>query len=125
MLYFSKDLFLLKNVIDKLKTKSFSIETQYKFLKLNKIVEEELDIYEEQKNLLIQNFGQKDEEGKFIIENGGLKIKAEDVEACEKRAAELNAMKISFPDIYFSLNELDSLGLTLEDLACLEPFIKN
>jgi len=37
---------------------------------------------------------------------------------------EMNNRQITLPDIYFSLDELEPLGLTLGELELLEPFIK-
>ena len=37
---------------------------------------------------------------------------------------EINSIQVQFPDIYFSLEELEPLGLTLGELELLEPFIK-
>ena len=37
---------------------------------------------------------------------------------------QLEKSDASFPDIYFSIDELDKLELTLDELRTLEPFIK-
>lgn len=125
MLYPSKNLFLLKGIIEKIKSKTFSIETQYKFLKLSKIIDSEIEIFEEQRKMLIENFGERDEAGNFVVEDGGIKIKVDSQEECEKKVRELNEMQVQFPDMYFSLPELEPLDLTLEDLLFLDQFIKN
>ena len=120
MLYPSKNLFLLKGIIEKIKSKTFSIETQYKFLKLSKIIDSEIEIFEEQRKMLIENFGERDEAGNFVVEDGGIKIKVDSQEECEKKVRELNEMQVQFPDMYFSLPELEPLDLTLEDLLFLD-----
>jgi hypothetical protein len=43
---------------------------------------------------------------------------------CLEKVLEINSLEVSFPDIYFSLSELEPLGLTLQELMYLEPFIK-
>lgn len=125
MIYKSENLIYLQNIIDKIKTKTFSIETQYKFLKISKIIKSEIAILEEQKHLLVEQYGEKDDDQNYITKNGAIKIREDSVNECARKVRELNEMEISFPDIYFSLNELDSIGLTLEDLMYLDPFIKN
>lgn len=125
MIYKSKDLFSLKQIIDKIKTKSFSVETQYKFLKLYKIVCNELAIFDEQKALLLENYGERDSEGNFVVEMNGVKISDDKVEECRAKVEELNNMEITFQDFYFSLDELSELQLSLEDMMYLEPFIKD
>lgn len=125
MIYPSENLNGLIALITRIKTKSFSIETQYKFIKLAKIMEEELAIVNEQKYLLLDNYAEKDEKGMFImLDDGGVKIKEEYLEECSKKISELNSRQITIPDITFSLDELEPLELTLEELFILEPLIK-
>lgn len=125
MIYPSENLNGLIALISRIKTKNFSIETQYKFIKLAKIMEEELAIVNEQKYLLLDNYAEKDEKGRFVmLDDGGVKIKEEFLEECTEKINELNERQITVPDITFSLDELEPLELTLEELFILEPLIK-
>jgi len=47
MVYSNGRLYMLNALIEKVKGLNFSIQTQYKFLKINKVVQSELDIYEQ------------------------------------------------------------------------------
>lgn len=125
MTYSAGDLKGLINLIDKIKTKTFDINTQYKFLKISKVAKEEFELLGEQQSLLLQEYGEKDADGKYVInEDGGFKIKTELIQECAAKVNELNTHPVQFPDIYFSLDEFDNLGFTLEDLELLDPFIK-
>jgi hypothetical protein len=63
-------------LIDKLKEKTFDINTQYKFIKLSKVIKEESQYAVEQELLLFNAYGERDEKGQFIAnEQGGVKIK--------------------------------------------------
>lgn len=125
MVYKNSNLPALEKLIERIKIMSFSVQTQYKFLKIRKTIKEETDLYDEQRKFLIENYAEKDNEGHFIIlEDGGLKIKADCLEECSAKIKEINEFQVTFPDIYFSLDELEPLGLTLEELELLEPFIK-
>ena len=125
MIYPSENLNGLIALISRIKTKNFSIETQYKFIKLAKIMEEELAIVNEQKYLLLDNYAEKDEKGRFImLDDGGVKIKEEFLGECTEKINELNERQITIPDIKVSLDELEPLELTLEELFILEPLIK-
>jgi hypothetical protein len=42
----------------------------------------------------------------------------------EKAITEIQEVEIQVSDIYFSLDELEDLGLTFYELNVLEPFIK-
>ena len=125
MIYSAQKLRDLTSLINRIKTKTFGIETQYKFLKLLKIATEEQSFVDEQLIILLDNYGEKKETGQIIMnEKGGFKIKDEYLEACAEKIEEINKRQVQFPDIYFSLDELEPLGLTLGELELLEPFIK-
>lgn len=115
----------LSKIIDKIKEKTFDINTQYKFIKISKVIREEEELVNEQQFLLLKQYAEKNEDGQFIVnKDGGFKIKEECVEECGLKIMEMNNRQITLPDIYFSLDELEPLGLTLGELELLEPFIK-
>lgn len=115
----------LSKIIGKIKEKTFDINTQYKFIKISKVIREEEELVNEQQFLLLKQYAEKNEDGQFIVnKDGGFKIKEECVEECGLKIMEINNRQITLPDIYFSLDELEPLGLTLGELELLEPFIK-
>ena len=115
----------LSKIIDKIKEKTFDINTQYKFIKISKVIREEEELFNEQQFLLLKQYAEKNEDGQFIVnKDGGFKIKEERIEECGLKIMEINNRQITLPDIYFSLDELEPLGLTLGELELLEPFIK-
>lgn len=125
MILTREHLFGIKKLIEKLKKESFSVSTQYKFLKLNKIIAAEEEILIEQRELLLKDYAELDKNGDYIIlEDGGVKIKEDMIQKCLLKIQEINLMSITLPEIYFSLDELEDLNLTLEELSLLEPFIK-
>ena len=125
MIYSTQQLRDLKSLIETIKSKTFAIETQYKFLKLYKAVKEEWDIVDEQNIFLLQNYAELNEQGMpIVLQDGGIKIKQDCIKECSDKINEINNRQIQLPDIYFSLDELEPLGLTLGELELLEPFIK-
>lgn len=115
----------LYKVIDiKLNNLTFSIQTQYKFLKLKKVLQEELQLYYTQLAALTAFFELDDDGNPIVSEDGGVKIKEDSYDECNRISDEINAVQIQVPDLYFSLDELQGLGLTLQELEVLEPFIK-
>ena len=112
-------------VIDKLRDKNFNISTQYKFIQIAKVLENEQDILQEQIDSLIIEYGERDENGHLIQdESKGIKIKQEYLAECSQKIHDIYELGIQMPDIYFSFDELNSLNLTLRDLELLESFIK-
>lgn len=125
MIYKNNQIPALEKLLDTLKSKSFSVQTQYKFLKISKTIRQEAELYDEQRRYLIENYAERDENGQFIIsEGGGLKVKPDKLVECTEKIEEINNFQIQFPDIYFSLDELEPLNLTLGELELLDPFIK-
>lgn len=113
------------NIFEKLSEKTFDISTQYKFILLKKEIEKDGEIIDEQLDIVLNRYAEKNEQGKIIYtDDGGVKVKEELTEECLKKIEEIQTQKIQLPDVYFSFEELDDLGLTLEELSVLEPFIK-
>lgn len=112
----------LINSLSKLK---FDIHTQYKFMKIKKAIQIETEIYQEQIQLNCEDYFERDAEGLPIInEQGGFKIQPEKMGECYLLMNQMNSLLVQIPDIYFSLDELEPLELTLDELSVLEPFIK-
>lgn len=125
MIYRCVDLIPLERLLSSIKDKQFPVQTQYKFLKINKIIRDELGVVEEQRRMILDSYAELDEKGRLILgPDGGIKIKNEYIEECAQKMVELNGLEIQMPDIYFSLDELEPIGLTLGQLELLEPFIK-
>lgn len=115
----------LEKIFSEINNKQFNIETQYKFIKIKKKLKEEIEIINNQIQILIDNYGEKDKNNNLILtENGGIKIKADALQECENKIKAINELNIQLPDIYFSLEELKPLNLSFYQLEILEPFIK-
>lgn len=113
------------DIYEKLSNKVFNINTQYKFVLLKNEIEKDGDIINEQLNLVLSEYGEKDSDNKIIrLEDGGYKIKPDVAEECLQKVQEIQQQSIQIPDIYFTLEELKDLNLTLPELQVLEPFIK-
>lgn len=115
----------LKTIINRIQNNILSMETLYKFLKIKTSLEQELSIISEQKKILVKRYAVLDENGRPLSEKGKIKIKPECYKECAERIKELNNLKVIVPDLYFTLEELSNLNLTLKDLICLNPFVKN
>lgn len=114
----------LMKILTKLSSQQFSIQTQYKFLKLDQPLCAEWEIYQKQRAGL-QQFFEKDENGNpIVLPDGGIKVDMNRYDELQQAIEDIESIEIQVPDIYFSLDELSNLGLTLGELAVLEPFIK-
>lgn len=115
----------INSIIELLEQKKFDIKTQYKIIKIKKAIQEEEQIYQEQLKLNCEPFFEKDNNNKPIInKDGGFKIDPQKMNECYLLINQMNSLEVQIPDIYFTLEELEPLGLTLGELSLLEPFIK-
>lgn len=116
----------LDTLISRLKDKQFDVSTQYKFLLLSKEITKEKQIYDEQLSALLDKYGEKDDNGGLVTsDNGGIALKSETISECQEQFKKLNELLIQLPDLFFSLDELSELKLTLGELELLDPFIKS
>lgn len=119
------DLLKLEAIFESIKNLSFNIETQYKFLVLRKKIKEEINYANEQISILIENYGEKDENNNLkTTDDGGVKIQTQYLAECQKKIDDINNLSITLPDLFFSLDELEPLKLSFNQLEALEPFIK-
>lgn len=125
MLIERKQISDILSTINKLKEKKFDIQTQYKMIKIEKAIRDEQEIFQEQIKVNCSDFFERNEKNEPIMnEDGGFKIKKDCITHCYNLMNQLMSLKVQIPDIYFSLDELTSLDLSLGELASLEPFIK-
>ena len=94
-------------------------------LLIKKKIKEDLELVEEQYQILLNLYGEVNEEGEFVkTEDGGIKIKEGYQSECQKKIQEFNQLDVTIPDVYFTIKEFESLNLTLFELEVLETFIK-
>ena len=119
------DVIKLNKLYDKIKTLSLSISTTYKFSKLFASIQEEANFYGAQWNQLIQEYGQKDENGQYILSdnNEQVQIATENVPIVKQKLGELLNLEVDVPDTSFNLDELESVNLSVEEFSYLLPFI--
>ena len=108
------------------RTPKLPFKTAYKLSKLSKAIEDEVAFYREKMQELIDEYGQKDEDGNLVfIDNGqGIALKPETQAECHAKIAELEALDVELPDIKFSVDEFADTTLSLEELQPILPFIE-
>lgn len=110
--------FKIREIIIKLQNEIFNINTQYKFMKIKKKLDEEFSIYQEQIAAVAEKYGTIEEGSEYI------KVEGENFDICREKINEIENLNIEIQDIYFTLDELENLGLTLVEIELLDPFIK-
>lgn len=121
------DIFQLAQLEPKIKDKKMSIKTTYKFTRLFKEIEEQVNFFNETLSNLIKEYGKRDENGEFVLtENkSGVMIQEDRYNECMAKVQELNELEPELSYIpSFKLEELDNLELSIDDLNLLMPFIE-
>lgn len=111
---------------NKIKDIKMSIKTAYKFSRLVREIDNEKIFYQTKFQSIIETYGEKDEEGNFVLtqDKTGIQIKKAELKKCQKEVMELSNLEVEISGIDISIEELDNFELTLQDMNILMPFIK-
>lgn len=117
----------LQPVYDLIKKKTLPIKTAYKLSRLFKVIDNEARFYTEQLNTIIEQYALRDENGDKVTTNEGnsIQIAPEYIDSTSQKINELLSLDVELPDLLFSLDELDSLGLTMEEVNAFFPLIQD
>lgn len=96
----------------------------YKIMKIMKNTQNDIIFYQEQINKIINTYGEKDENGNLIQQEQGVKIIENKLPECNQKMAELNNTEVEFPNIKFSLKELEPFKFSVVDMYQLDEIIK-
>ena len=112
-------------VLRKLNNAELPVRVSYKLAKNIKSIDKELKIYEEEKQKLINKYGEKDEEGKLKTKEDG-SINITDTENWNKDIKELLDIEAEINIEKINIDELakSDLKLTPAELALIDYMIK-
>ena len=102
------------------------LKTAYKLNKLFIQINEELSFYQQKFTEIINEFGKRDENGELIYSSDRTSIEIMDGRRleCQQKIEELQNLEVNIEGIEFTTDELESLNLTISEVECLMPFIK-
>lgn len=115
---------LLSEFLNNNKFIKMPVKTAYKFSKIDKIIKEEMEFYQNKINEIIECYGEKNNNGDYVILESGIKIKEDFRVQCQQEIIELENLEIEIADIFFTLDELEIFQLSINDLGILEQFIQ-
>lgn len=114
------------NIRDTLINKKLPIKTSYKFSRFFNQLENEAKFFNETLQKIVDEYGQRDENGEFIItsDKQGVKIKEDKLEECMGKIDELSNVEVHLEyEPVFSLDELEGLDLEMKYINLLMPYI--
>lgn len=96
----------------------------YKFNKLCTSLDNDVKFYNEELNKIIQQYGEKEDDGSFKrTQTGDIKIQSDFIVTAQKEVYALWDLEVDVPDITFTVDELDGLQLSIENFNAMLPFI--
>lgn len=112
------------NIEKELLTQKLPIRTAYNLSKIFARAREELEFYQEKFKEIITQYGEKDESGNLIfLENENISIQKDKIEECQKEITDLQNLELEIPDYSISLDSLESIKISLDEISVLLPFI--
>ena len=112
-----------KNVLVQFFTEKLTPKLSYKLMKFISKIETEEKFFNEKMREIIDKYGEKDEKGKLIPMDNGIKLKDGTAFECNKEIAELESIEVEAPNITFTLDELSEIKLSVQDMFLLSEFI--
>ena len=102
------------------------LKTTYKFARLMKRAEEEVEFYQKKFAEIVEEYGVK-ENGQYKFTSDGQSIAiipGKEVE-CNTKLAELRNLDVLIDGIKFSIEELEGIDVSISELSCLMSLIED
>jgi hypothetical protein len=115
-----------RSIISKIANQSLPFTTAYRINRLVHALEEAWSFYAESMTSLVQQYGQKNENGELVYSNNGegIMLIPETAEEANIKMMELGEVEADLPDITFTPEEFSKLELSAWEVELLIPFIK-
>ena len=111
---------------DEVRTQKLSLKVLYKLSNLSKAINEKSEFYREKFQEILNEYGEKDENGQLIpTEDGrGIKIKTGLEKDCFDKVNELQNLEVEMPDVVFDIDDFGDIEMTMEVFGLIKPFLK-
>ena len=107
--------------------KPMPVSLAAKMLRLANDLNKENDLIEKQRRLILEKYGDKDEQGQLVINNGNVSFKENNnLQAAQNELNELANLEVEITDRNITEDELikANLELTLNQFSVLQNFIQ-
>lgn len=103
------------------------LKTTYKFTRLMKRAEAELEFYQTKFQEIVAEYGEKDDNGqyKFTEDGQSIVIIAGKEQECNAKLFELRNLDVEINDIKFTIEELEGIDVSISELACIMSLIED
>jgi len=110
-----------------IKDHKLPIQVAYRMAKLTKKCQEDYDFYRKKMNEIIQEYGQRDEQGNYVYDEQGVSILIQEDKKKECRQAMLELENLDcdgYNNILIPITALADMEFTPEELEPLVPFLE-
>lgn len=106
------------------------LKTAYKFTRLMKRAEAEMEFYQAKFQEIVSEYGEKDGDGnyKFTEDGQSIVIIPGKEQECNRKLLELRGLDVEINDIKFTLEDFDKLeelDVSISELACIMSLIED
>lgn len=110
----------------KVKSQKLPFKTAYRITLLAQEIEKHINFYQEQFRSLLQEYGEKDENGNLCPteDGGGILLKEATMQEAYAKLNELHELDVELPDIKFNIDDFGNIELTPEEMHIIIPFIE-
>ena len=123
-----KEALAMQETIKNLTTQRLPFSLAYKLSKIAQKLDEQVEFYTKNLHDLVDEYGEKDENGEIITDkenNGSIVIKTEKIEDFQNKIIELQSIEVGEDIPTLTLIELeDKIELTTQEVLSLMPIIK-
>ena len=111
---------------ESIKNIKLSLKTAYKLNKLITQISNESSFYQQKFTEIINDFGKRNENGELIYSSDKTSIEIADDRRleCQQKIEELQNLEVDIEGVEFTTEELEGINLTISEIGCLMPFIK-
>lgn len=113
-------------ILNEISTKKFKARAAYHFARIMRAINEEYDLFQKEREKLINKYGAKDENGQLIIANDGtITIDKQNIENFNREINELIETNIQLNVELLNLEDIEDEYFTPQQMNILSLFIKN
>lgn len=114
----------IRGIISENKDEKLPASVAYKFMKFLASTEEDLKFFVTRFQEIINKYGRKGEDGEVVRQDGNIAIQEGKYAECQKELDELYTTEAICPSIEFTLEELGSLKLSVQEMCAFEELIR-
>lgn len=117
------ELIKAKKCLESVCNEKVNVKLAYKLMKFLSAAQIEEAFYDLKMKEIINEFSEKGEDGTPLLLNGGVKISEDKINECNMAIKELSEIEVEAPKISFTIDELEGIKISANELLALSEFI--